>query len=115
MNTRTPQNTMPTVQLCLSRNTKEGGRHGCRLGIGLDGPLSTAGAGFYAADFHHVSSHRHRMDTLPLQADSHESGLHHRIVAFGSCGPALDGVRKVFLPRSLVAAGSLPLVVDSHR
>src|ERR1700677_131578 len=98
MNTWTPQNTMPTVQLCLSKNTN-GGRHGCCVGNGLDGPLSTTRAGFHSADVHHFSSHRHRMVVMPLQADGDESGLHHGFVAAASCRPALDGIREVFLPR----------------
>src|SRR5437660_12176228 len=113
MNIGTPQDTTPTVQLCLSRNTT-GGRHGCRLGIGLGGPVSTAGAGFHAADVHHLSAPGHRMDAVPLQADGDESGLHHRFVAAGSCGPALDGVREVLLPRGVVAAGTLSVDAGAY-
>src|ERR1019366_9655714 len=112
MSTGAPQKTTPTVQLCLSSNTN-GGRHGCYLGNGLGGPLSTAVAGVHGADVHYLSSHRHRMGALPLAADGDESDLHHRFVAAGSCVPALDGLREVFLSSGLVVAARVPAVVDS--
>src|SRR6266853_6834796 len=107
----TPQKTTPTVQLCFARDTN-GGRHGCRLGIGLDGPLSTARAGVHAADVHHLCSHRHGMGLVSLAAAGDEPGLHDRLVVARSCRAALDGVREVLLPCGVVAAGDLPAALD---
>src|SRR5438105_12066083 len=108
----TPQNTTPTVQLCCSRDTT-GGRHGCHLGIGLGGPLSTARAGVHASDVYYVSSHRDRMGVVPLAADGDESGLHDRIVASLSRGQALDGIREVLLPGGLVAAAGFAVALGA--
>src|SRR6266545_6355581 len=112
MNIATPQKTTPTVQLCFARDTN-GGRHGCRLGIGLGGPLSTAFSRVHAADVHHVSSYRHGMGLVPLAADGDESGLHDRLVVARSCRAALDGVREVLLSCGVVAAGDFPAALDA--
>src|SRR5438128_9025897 len=104
MNLGATQKTTPTVQLCFARDTN-GGRHGCHLGIGMECPLSTVGAGVYSSDVYHLSSHRHRMGAVPIAADGDEPDLHHRLVVARSCRPALDGVREVLLPCGVVVAG----------
>lgn len=108
----TSQNTMPTFQLCLFNDTI-GGRHGCHLGYGLDGHLSTGVVGVYSADGNNVPSHYHWLGTVSLQANGDQSDQHDWSVAVGAHRQALDDLRAVFLPGPMVVAPRQPSVVGA--
>src|SRR5436305_15204075 len=95
---RSSRTAMPAVQSWLLRHTSGGGRHGCRTGNRVDGPVSTARAGVHGPDVRHVPARGDGVGPVPVAAGGPQPGADDRHAPVGAPGHAPAPYRSALLP-----------------